>query len=100
MPVIAFISSGGAIASRAVAFRNGLSEASYVEGRNVTLAPELLADVVHRRVAVIVMVTPSGEVEIREPACSQIPSRQCVTCYAWPGNTPLDVLHNLVPEIP
>src|SRR3974390_1669408 len=66
MPVIGFILDGSAEGNaRYVAgFRKGLSESGYVEGQNVTVEyhwlegkydrlPELLADLVRRRVAVI-----------------------------------------------
>jgi len=66
LPVIGFISGGSAEsgADRMRAFRQGLSEAGYVEGRNVTVEyhwldgqydrlPALTADLVRRRVAVI-----------------------------------------------
>jgi putative tryptophan/tyrosine transport system substrate-binding protein len=67
MPVIGYLdaSSPGASASRAVIFRRGLAETSYVDGRNVTIEyrwaegrydrlPEMAAELVRRRVAVIV----------------------------------------------
>ena len=66
MPVVAFVFGGSADASaRYVApFRKGLNETGYVEGQNVTVEyhllenqydrlPALMADLVHRQVAVI-----------------------------------------------
>jgi putative ABC transport system substrate-binding protein len=66
MPIVAFINGGSAdgSATRAAAFRKGLNEAGYVEGQNVTVEyhwlegqydglSALVADLVHRRVAVI-----------------------------------------------
>src|SRR5437016_8249649 len=66
MPVIGYLGNGlpEANAYRVGAFRKGLSEAGYVEGRNVSIEfrwahnddarlPELAADLVRRRVAVI-----------------------------------------------
>jgi putative ABC transport system substrate-binding protein len=66
MPVIALLNGGAANAAvrNGAAFRKGLSETGCVDGRNVTVeyhwlegqydrVPGLLADLVHRRVAVI-----------------------------------------------
>jgi putative ABC transport system substrate-binding protein len=66
LPVIGFISVGSAEASASdpAAFRKGLGETGYVEGRNVTVEyhwlegqfdglPGLMADMVRRRVAII-----------------------------------------------
>jgi putative tryptophan/tyrosine transport system substrate-binding protein len=66
LPVVGFIHPGSADASAgfAAAFRKGLGETGYVEGRNVTIEyhwlegrydrlPALMADLVRRRVAVI-----------------------------------------------
>jgi putative ABC transport system substrate-binding protein len=65
MPVVGFVFGGSATARAPVpAFRKGLSETGYVEGQNVTVEyhwlenqydrlPALVADLVHREVAVI-----------------------------------------------
>jgi putative ABC transport system substrate-binding protein len=64
LPVIGFLFLGGPIPNRLTAFRQGLSETGFVEGRDVTieyrfannqrgLLVELATDLVRRRVAVI-----------------------------------------------
>jgi putative ABC transport system substrate-binding protein len=66
LPVIGFINGASAVASahQAAAFRKGLNEIGYIEGRNVTIEyhwldgqydrlPALAAELVGRRVAVI-----------------------------------------------
>jgi putative ABC transport system substrate-binding protein len=65
MPVIGYLDSGSIETSRVVAFHKGLSESGYAENRNVAIEyrwahnevdrlQELAADLVHRRVTVIV----------------------------------------------
>jgi putative tryptophan/tyrosine transport system substrate-binding protein len=81
LPVMGFVSGGSADGSASIVrpFRQGLSEAGYVEGRNVTVeyhwlegqydrVPALMADLVRRRVAVI--VTPGGFAAIAAKAAT------------------------------
>src|SRR5712691_667461 len=71
LPVIGLINGGAADSSFAAAFRKGLGENGYAEGRNVTVEyhwldgelyhlPALVADLVRRRVAVIATPVAMG----------------------------------------
>jgi putative ABC transport system substrate-binding protein len=84
-PVVGFLSDGSpdAMARRAAAFRQGLDEVGYVEGRNVTIdwrsaerqperLPALAADLVSRRVAAIVTASDPATLAA-EAATSTIP---------------------------
>jgi putative ABC transport system substrate-binding protein len=81
MPVIGLVSARSADVSAdlAAAFRNGLGETAYVDGQNVTVEyhwlegqfdrlPALMADLVRRRVAVI--VTPAEAAAIAAKAAT------------------------------
>ncbi len=68
MPVIGFLSTSSVDASRIAAFRQGLAQAGYVDGQNVTIEyrlaedrsdrlPSMAADLVRRQVTVIAATT-------------------------------------------
>ncbi len=86
MPVIGFLHPASAAkwAARVAAFRQGLADAGYTEGRNVTIEfrwaegnyerlPALAADLVRRRVAVIVAAGGGPSVMAAKAATSTIP---------------------------
>jgi putative ABC transport system substrate-binding protein len=86
MPVVGYLYSGSLEPSASVvaAFRKGLSETSYVEGRNVAIEyrwghnefdrlPELAVDLVVRRVAVIAVPGNDAAVRAAKAATTTIP---------------------------
>jgi putative tryptophan/tyrosine transport system substrate-binding protein len=86
LPVVAFINAGSADGSvtRGAAFRKGLGETGYVEGQNVTVEyhwleghydrlPALVADLVHRQVAVIAAPASTVAVRAAKAATATIP---------------------------
>jgi putative ABC transport system substrate-binding protein len=86
IPIVGYINSGAPapMAGLVSAFHEGLSEVGYVEGQNVAVEyrwsegrsdrlPELAADLVRRRVAVIVAVGGSAPAQAAKNATATIP---------------------------
>ena len=86
MPVLGFLHSAspGPFARAVDAFRKGLSETGYIEGRNVIVEyrwaegqynrlPALAADLVRRQVSVIVAVATNGPGQAAKAATASIP---------------------------
>ena len=77
LPVIGFLTGTNVTAQNMAAFREGLSEAGYVEGRNVAVEfhstdgqydrlPGLAAELVRRQVAVLAVITPLAALAAKE----------------------------------
>jgi len=84
VPIVGFINSGSPLASWSNAFRKGLNETGYVEGKNATVEyhwldgqfdrlPPLLADLVRRRVAVIATPGSNYAAQAAKAATATIP---------------------------
>ena len=86
LPVIGFLSGGAEspLRSATAAFQQGLSESGFIEGRNVEILyrwaethndrlPALAADLVRRRVAVIVATASPGAALAAKSATATIP---------------------------
>jgi ABC-type uncharacterized transport system substrate-binding protein len=86
MPVIGFLNSGSAEENtkRVEGFRKGLGEAGFVEGRNVAIEfrwaggqndrlPDMIADLIRRRVAVIATVASTQAALVAKAATPDIP---------------------------
>jgi putative tryptophan/tyrosine transport system substrate-binding protein len=89
MPVIGFLGAGSAKSDvyRTTAFRQGLTEAGYVEGRNVAFEyrwaedqyerlPALAAELVRRGVAVIVAIGGNTSAVAAKSATADLPVQQ------------------------
>ena len=98
MPVIGLLSSTGLPDAQMSAFRSGLGEAGYVEGRNMTILlhsadgdfdrlPALAADLVSRQVAVIVAMNSPVPARAAKAATSIIP-----IVFAYGGDPIVDNL--------
>jgi putative ABC transport system substrate-binding protein len=135
MPLVALINARSAYSSESLAevFRKGLSKSGYAEGRNVTIEyhwqdgdlrsmPALMADLVHRRVAVIATPATMSATLAAKAATATIPivfgiaqdpvELGLVMSYSRPGGNAtglnymtrevdakrLDLLHQLVPK--
>jgi putative ABC transport system substrate-binding protein len=84
MPIVGCVNAGQSIGLWSNAFRQGLNETGYVEGQNVTVEyhwlegqfsrlPQLMADLVRRRVAVIATPASNYAAQAAKAATTTIP---------------------------
>src|SRR3954452_7385643 len=97
-PVVGLLSATDLSEAQMSAFRSGLGEISYVEGRNITILlrsaggdfdrlPALAADLVNRQVAVIVALNSPVPARVAKAATGTIP-----IVFAYGGDPILDNL--------
>jgi len=123
MPVIGFLHSSSAEpnANRVSAFRKGLAETGYVEGQNIAIEfrwaegqddrlPELAADLIRRRVAVIATLASTPATLAAKAATTSIPivfavaadpvALRLVTSLSRPGSNATGVSFQFVELVP
>ena len=123
MPVIGFLHSSSAEpnANRVSAFRKGLAETGYVEGQNIAIEfrwaegqddrlPELAADLIRRRVAVIATLASTPATLAAKAATTSIPivfavaadpvALRLVTSLSRPGSNATGVSFQFVEPVP